>query len=354
MAKATSRIMKLARWLVPLAIIAGAAALKGLSDGREVEAASLPPLPVCVIVPERGDLARTLRLNAHIESESMVTVLPLVSGILQELFVEQGQQVQKDQIIARVDAARYELQLKQAEAAYFSSKSSYERVDQLYKAGATTQQNFDQAKAQYEAYASQYDLARLQLSYANVKSPVQGVVLVKHLSVGSIAAPERPLVTIGDLAELVVRARIPERYYRLFEENRELMAISVFGPDGDEYQARIKSISPFVSAETKNFEALVSVLGDVKGLRPGMFVSVSFKLAEWKDVLSLPYAALSGGDTLWYVENDQAYPLRFAPKDGSDTHFIVPEDYARTRFISEGFYFVREGSPVQVLGARAP
>ena len=75
--------MKLARWLVPLAVIAGAAAFKGISDGRTIEATSLPPLPVRVIAPARGDLARTLRLNAHIESESMVTVLPLVSGILQ-------------------------------------------------------------------------------------------------------------------------------------------------------------------------------------------------------------------------------------------------------------------------------
>lgn len=348
------RIRRLARWLAPLAVLLGAIVLKAVNDGRSLEAQRLPPLPVRVVSPERGDLARTLRLNATIESESMVTVLPLVSGILQELFVEQGQQVRKDEIIARIDSARYELQLKQAEAAYLSSKSSFERVEQLYRAGATTQQNYDQAKAQYEAYASQYDLARLQLGYADVKSPVQGVVLIRHQSVGSIASPERPLVTIGDLAELVVRARIPERYYRLFQENRDTMAIAVYGPGGEEYPARIRSISPFVSPETKNFEALVRVLGDLKGLRPGMFVTVSFTLAEWKDVLSLPYSILSGADTLWYVEDGIARSLRFTPRDGSDTRFIVPEEFARKSFISEGFYFVRDGSPVKVLGTRAP
>ena len=348
------KFWSLARWIAPLVILLGAIAIKSVNDGRAAESQSLPPLPVRVVAPERGDLARSLRLNATIESESMVTVLPLVSGILQELFVEQGQQVRKDEIIARIDSARYELQLKQAEAAYLSSKSSFERVEQLYRAGATTQQNYDQARAQYEAYASQYDLARLQLGYADVKSPVQGVVLVRHQSVGSIASPERPLVTIGDLAELVVRARIPERYYRLFQENRDTMAITVFGPDGEEYPARIRSISPFVSSETKNFEALVRVLGDLKSLRPGMFVTVSFTLAQWKGVFSLPYSILSGTDTLWYVEDGVARSLRFTPREGSDVRFIVPEEFARLSFIGEGFYFVRDGSPVKVLGTQAP
>lgn len=341
--------MKALRWIVPIAIVAAAVALRVLAPKPEA-AAALPPLPVRVTRPERGDLTESLRLNAHVESESMVTVLPLVSGVIQDLFVDAGSRVKKDQIIARIDAARFELQLKQAESAYFSSKSTYERVAQLYRAAATSQQNYDQAKAQYEAYASQYELARLQLGYASVKSPVDGIVLMKHLSVGALAAPERPLVTVGDLGQLVLRVRVPERHYAAFLAGIGIMPIAVEDASGRRYAGRLRTVSPFVSAESKSFEALVAIEGDTETLRPGMFVGVEFELARWAGVLSLPYEALSGDGRVWFVEGDAARSEAYRPSAGSATRFVVPEAWAGRELIVEGYYFLKDGSPVTIVG----
>ncbi|HPE89727.1 MAG TPA: efflux RND transporter periplasmic adaptor subunit [Spirochaetia bacterium] len=340
------------RWLVPLALVAGATAFWLISSGREPERPEAPPVPVRVMRPEYGDLVKTLKLNAHVESETMVTVVPLVSGILQELSVEVGQTVAAGQVVARIDAQRFELQLQQAEAAYLSAKSSYERVGQLYRANAATQQSYEQAKGQYEAYASQYELARIQLDYASVKSPIDGVVLVKHLSAGSIAAPERPLVTIGDLGDLVVRARVPERYYEAFGSPRESMRIAIRREGGDEYPGTIRSVSPFVSAETKNFEVVVSIGGSPELLRPGMFVAVEFELARWPGVYTLPYEALSGDGRLWWVDGGLARSRPFAPEAASDAAFAVPEEWAARDVIVEGQYFASEGSPVTVVAKR--
>lgn len=342
------KLGRYALWLLPVAILAGALAFKLTVDKQPRLATDAPPIPVRTIRPELGDVTRTLSLNAYVESESMVTVLPMVSGILQELFVDVGQSVRKDQIIARIDAQRFELQLKQAEAAYFSAKSTYDRLAQLYKTGATTQQNYEQAKGQYEAYASQYELARLQLDYANVKSPIDGVVLIKHLSAGSIAAPERPLVTVGDVRDLVVRVRVPERYYEDFL-NGATMPIDVSREGGSSFAGRIKSISPFVSAETKNFEVQVSLDGAEGILRPGMFVQVAFELRRWPGVYSLPYTALGSGSRLWWAQDGIARAAEFKPADGSDSRFIVGPEWVERDIIVEGHWFAREGSPIVVL-----
>lgn len=337
------------RWILPLAVVLAAVAFKALASGGDKQEADAIPIPVRTVKPTRADLVKTLELNAHIESDSMVTVLPMVSGILQELSVDVGQAVKKDQVLARIDAARYELQLQQAEAAWTSAKSSYDRVAQLYKSGATTQQNYDQAKAQYDAYASQYELARLQLGYATVRSPVDGVVLLTHLTVGSIASPERPLLTIGNLDELIVRARIPERYYRAFSEGQETMPVQLVGPDGYAVPGTIRNISPFVSAETKNFETVVALAGDTSAFRPGMFVSVVFELHHWDNVPVLPFEALSGSGSLWYVEDGVAKAAPFIPDRASDTAFAVPDEWLGRDVIVEGHYFTREGSPVTVV-----
>ena len=344
-------LLRTLRWLLPLLIVAGALAFRLVVMGTAKPASEATPVPVRTMRPVRGDLVKSLRLNAHVESETMVTVLPLVSGVLQELKVDVGQTVRKNQVIARIDAQRFELQLQQAQAAYLSAKSSYERISQMYKANATTQQNYEQARSQYEAYQSQYELARIQLDYASVKSPVDGVVLVKHISAGSIAAPERPIVTIGDLNDLVVRAKVPERYYEEFTAKRDTMRITITRPGGGEYRGTVRSISPFVSADTKNFEVVVSIGGKPEALRPGMFIGLEFELMRWPDVYSLPFEALGGGDTVWHVENGLAVKEMYKPVNSTDAAFEVPAAWADRDFIIEGQYFARDGGPVSVIKA---
>jgi RND family efflux transporter MFP subunit len=345
-----ARMLRVLRWLVPLGIIIGALFFREAVNQPAPPAPDAPPIPVRVTRPAYGDLVRTLGINAHVESDTMVTVLPLVSGVLQELSVEVGQDVRKDQVIARIDAQRYELQLKQAEAAYLSSKSSFERLEQLYKASATSQQNYEQARTQYEAYSSQYELARIQLGYARVKSPMDGVVLIKHLSVGSIASPDRPIVTIGTLDDLVVRAQIPERHYETFLANRQKMGITARRPGGTVLPGTVRSISPFVAAGTKNFETVIA-LDDREGtLRQGMFVSLEFELDRWEGVLSLPFEALSGGNLLWWVQDGKATNASFVPAASSGTAFAVPAEWAGRDVIVEGHFFARAGSPVVIVG----
>lgn len=347
------RAFRALRWAIPVLVVAGAAAFRFLAASTAPAVPEAVPIPVRTVKPERGDLSRTLRLNGHVESEATVTVLPLVSGVLEEVSVDVGDRVRRDQVIARIDSRRFELQLEQAEAAYLSSKSAFERVEQLYRAGAATPQAYEQAKGQYEAYASQYELAKLQLGYAEVKSPVDGVVLVRHLSAGSLAAPERPLVTLGDLDDLVVRAKVPERHYETFRSG-SLVAITVRRPEGATYRGSLRSISPFVSAETMSFEAVVAIDGDTAALRPGMFVTLEFVLARWRDVTLLPFEALSPSGRVWWVEDGVARSEAYEPERASDEAFVVPEEWAERRFVTEGGAFLREGSPVTVLGSPSP
>jgi hypothetical protein len=126
------------------------------------------------------------------------------------------------------------------------------------------------------------------------------------------------------------------------------MVIRVTRPGSGEYPGRIRSISPFVSAETKNFDVVVAIGGVPEALRPGMFVALEFELARWPDVYSVPFEALTGG-RLWWVEDGKAKSAPFVPVDSSAAAFAVPVEWADREVIVEGQYFTREGSPVNVV-----
>ena len=308
-------------------------------------------IPVKVISPERGTLTNELRLNGYIQSDNIVTIVPFVSGTLKEVSVELGDKVSKDQMIARIDSRAYDLQLKQAEAAYFGARSTFERVEQLYNSNATTRQNYDQSKSQFDAYKSQYELAQLQVSYTEIHAPIDGTVLVIHSNQGAIAAPELPLITIGDLDSLIVKLMIPDKYYELFRSRADMKTeiIRPAFPDKP-MRAIIDNISPIINAESKNFEVSCKHLGDISTLRPGMFVYCIFETGRAENVYYLPQHILGRDNSLWYIDeaNQTAEIIKLEETFMNNEFFTIPEKYASYRFISEGQSFIQAGQKIQI------
>lgn len=315
--------------------------------GKSVQAAV--PIPVRLVAPIKKDIAQEIRLNAWVQARNMVTVVPLVAGIIQDMPFDIGQEVEKDEIVASLEDERFRLQLRQAEAGYLAAKSSWERVEQLYKSNATTLQNREQAKGQFEAVQSQYELARLQMDWAQVKSPISGVVLVRHLSKGDIASPERPLITIGTLDDLEVRVKIPERMYSYFLDGGKNIKAYLERTEDRSIPLEIRAVSPFISAESKNFELVLSVPSDTKSLRPGMYVRIILELERHNNVWTLPDRALATGNRLWYMEDGLARSLPFTPLFRSDTNFELADNLADREYVLEGHFFLREGVSIQVI-----
>ncbi len=344
----------LAPVLVTLALLAAAVVLLGTKADDKIivsEEDAVQYTPVKVIRAQKGSLYQTLRLNGYIQSDDVITIIPFVSGTLQELDVEVGDQVAENQLIAKIDSRSYDLQLKQAEAAYLGSKSSFERVEQLFKSNATTKQNYDQAKSQYDAYKSQYELAALQASYTEIRSPISGTVLMVHANQGSIAAPELPILTIGDLSNLIVKLNVPDKYYELFRTKSD-MSLRVFRPGQEDtaVKGRIRNISPVISPESRNFEIVCSLTGNITAFRPGMYVYCVFDTEKKDNVYYLPYSALGPANTLWYVDKDTstAEKFDFIKSFGNDNYFVIPPEAAELDIIVEGQSFLSSGQPVKI------
>ena len=146
-----------------------------LVTNKKKDEQKVETLPVVVTQkPVRQNLVESISISGYIEAKSMIPVVPFVSGTITEYPVSVGDYVEKNQLLAKIDDKPFRQQMIQAEAAYFAAKSTYDRVESLYKAGATTQQNYDTTRAQYDANKAQYDLAKLQLGYTEVCSPISG------------------------------------------------------------------------------------------------------------------------------------------------------------------------------------
>jgi len=315
-------------------------------------------LPSVVIQkPVPGTLTESITINGYVEANAMIPVVPFVSGTITEYAARAGDFVEKDTLLAKIDDAPFRQQMLQAEAAYFAAKSTFERIENLYKSGATTQQNYDSAKAQNDAMKAQYDLAKLQMDYTEVRSPVAGTILIADQAVGSIGTQTQPVAVLADLSNQVVRLKVPEKYFDLFTLERENLVVTITRPaEKGMYEdavtsAHIENIAPYVSPESKNFQVVCHLDEPGNRFRPGMFVKVTVAYKTYTNVYTLPLQTkrMDGTVYLYNPETKTVTYLEIEQTPSDNERFIVPSQYTDCWFVTDGQNFVFDGQRVRLF-----
>ena len=315
-------------------------------------------LPAVILEkPQNGTLVESVTISGYVEANAMIPVVPFVSGTITEYPARAGDYVEKDTLLAKIDDAPFRQQMLQAQAAYFAAKSTFDRLENLYKSGATTQQNYDSAKAQADASKAQYDLAKLQVDYTEVRAPVDGTILIADQAVGGIGNQSQSIAVLADLSNQVVRLKVPEKYFDLFTLERENLSVKVTRPaEKDMYEdavttATIENIAPYISPQSKNFVVVCHLDEPGDRFRPGMFVKVqvAYKTYENVPVISLKARKMDGS---FYVYDEETSTVKFVegqdfPLDG--TNFIVPEEYRNSYIVMDGQNFVFDGQKVRIF-----
>jgi RND family efflux transporter MFP subunit len=336
-----------------LILLLGLTAWFALGKGRQSEMEFLAPVITCY--PRRGTIEKTIGLSGRVETGRLITLVPRVAGTLIRLDADPGRDLSRNDIIAQVDPAPYNQGYLQAQAAYLTARSTFERVDKLYAGEAATRQQYEEARTAFEAARAQYELARLNLDYATVRSPIDGVVLSRHSTEGGVVSAGMPLATLGDLEDLRIKAAVPEIHYRFFAGHWEDMPARILVPalENEEFSLRPLNLAPYVSPENRSFLVEYAIPGAAgRGLRPGMFVNVSFVLESREEVYQLPLRIMGSQNRLWYVDGEgRARFMEFVPEFFNDEFFQIPDEQGSTQFILEGQHFISPGQRVNVLSS---
>ena len=349
---------KLLRYLLFVVFVAAFVLSTVLVTRKKPVAQKADALPAVVLQkPVNGTLVESVTISGYVEANAMIPVVPFVSGTITEYPARAGDFVEKDTLLAKIDDAPFRQQLIQAEAAYFAAKSTFDRIENLYKSGATTQQNYDSAKAQADATKAQYDLAHLQVDYTEVRAPVDGTILIADQAVGGVGTQTQPVAVLADLTNQVVRLKVPEKYFDLFNLERESLVVTVTRPaEKNMYEdavttATIENIAPYVSPDSKNFIVVCKLDEPGNRFRPGMFVKVqvAYKTYENVPLVSLKARKMDGS---FYVYDEATSTVKFVEADAfpvDENNFIVPEKYRDSYIVMDGQNFVFDGQKVRVF-----
>lgn len=312
---------------------------------------------VVVEKPIRGNLDQSISISGYVEASVMIPVVPFVSGTIISYNAKPGEFVKKNTVLALIDNSPFTQQMLQAQASYLAAKSTFERVEILYQEGAATQQSYDSAKAQRDASKAQYDLAMLQVNYSSVKAPVDGTILIADQAVGGIGNQSTPIAVMADLQNQVVRLKVPEKYFDLFNLQKQTLKITVVRPgekgisEDATTGATILTIAPFVSPQSKNFEVVCHLDDPGERFRPGMFVKVNVAYNHFENVPLLPIETKKMDGSVYTYNPNEKTVHYFVPNEIADdgNYFIVDESLADEYFVIDGQNFIFDGQTVVLM-----
>ncbi len=259
----------------------------------------------------KGSIINTVTATGTLEAITSVVVGTQVSGIVEKLYVDFNTKVKKGQVLAELDktALRSSVQqslatLENARAEMEYQASNYERSKALYEKSLIAQADYDQArygyeksKATFKNTQAQYDKALVQLGYATLYSPIDGVVMNRAVDEGQTVAasfntPE--IFTIAqDLTQMQVEADIDESDIGMIRKGQRVeFDVDAF-PD-DKFGGTVEQIrlSPVTTSNVVTYTVVINAPNPDLKLLPGMTANIVIYVEESGDVLTIPYKAL--------------------------------------------------------------
>ena len=274
---------------------------------------------------ERGDIASTILATGTLNPVILVQVGSQISGNIKGLYADFNSVVKKNQVIARIDSMLLKAEVEKARANYKAALANVEKAKVIvtdtrrtlnrYKALVkenlvsqsdvdTAQTNYDSAVAQIEVVRAQVDqtrstldFSRTRLDYAIIRSPVDGIVLSRNVDVGQTVAAsfQAPtLFTIArDLTEMQVNTSVDEADIGLVKSGQKV-TFTVDAYPSEMFKGRVSQIrnAPQVVQNVVTYDVIIEVENLELKLKPGMTANVSIVVAEKRNVLSIPNAAL--------------------------------------------------------------
>ena len=286
-----------------------------------------------------------------------VEIRPQISAAVVEILFDEGQRVERGEMLVRLESAEPLAQLAAARAALVDSESQYRRASELFRTKVVSESQLEQLEAQRDAALAAVNAAQARLDHTVIRAPFGGQLGLRRVSLGSIVSPATVITTLDDISRIKLDFNVPEVFLARLEPGLTVTAHSAAWPD-QTFAGEVSSIDTRVDPVSRTITVRALVANDDRRLRPGMFLTVTL-LKEDVEALLVPeqaivpersrqYVFVVGPDGL--VSRQEVQTGRRRPGEVEILEGIAPGD----RVIVEGTQKVRPGQAVTLLNESPP
>ncbi|MGF1670647.1 MAG: efflux RND transporter periplasmic adaptor subunit, partial [Balneolaceae bacterium] len=230
---------------------------------------SLTIIPVEASHVNRGDISAFYSATATLEAEEEATIVSKVRGIVDEIYVEEGDEVKAGEIIARIEIDQYRIEAERARATMNRLENDYNRNKKLFERSLISEETYQNVQFELESQRAAYELAELNLANTAIKSPISGVISERFVKKGNMIGADQQMFRVTDFNVLQAILHVPEHEMAIIRRGQPA-ELQVDALPGEIFEGRVERISPVVDFQSGTFKVTVQVNQSGQILRPGM------------------------------------------------------------------------------------
>jgi len=246
-------------------------------------------------------------LQGSVATKNMVVIYPEYAGTLTKVYVKEGQQVRKGQLLAKIDDGGLSQQLAQLQIQADLAKTTFERQERLWNQKIGSEIQYLQAKSNYEAREKAVNQLRSQLGKTMVRAPFSGVIDDVITEQGSVVAPgQSQLMRIVNLNNMYIEAEVPESHLTTITLGKD---VEVYFPVLNKtVNTKIRQVGNFINPNNRSFKVEIAVPNTDKLIKPNLTAKLKINDYTNENAILIPLSIISedaNGEQYVYITSEK-------------------------------------------------
>jgi len=328
------------------------------SKGKEntIPKGNTVPVPVRVVSLSKSASSGSIAASGKLTTDDETILSFKTSGVVDAVFVKEGDQVKKGQLLATLDLTEINAQVALARHNYEKAQRDFQRVTNLYRDSVATLEQLQNAQTGLSIAKEQLDAASFNRSFSEIHAPANGFVLRKFVNAGQVVSIGASiLMTNGAVkGRWILKIGVSDKQWSSISlKDKATVKMDAF-PDRV-FNAEVSHKSETSDAQTGTFTVELEVKNENARLATGMFGSVEIQSHEVLSSWSVPYEAVldaNGNEGFVFITNDNKtaikQPVIIESFNGKNIRISSGLENANALIIA-GSAYLSDRSPIQIL-----
>lgn len=299
-----------------------------------------------------------VELQGSVNTKQNLVIFPEYSGVLSKVYVKEGQQVTKGQMLAKIDDGGLNQQLAQLQIQTELAKTTFERQERLWNQKIGSEIQYLQTKSSYQAQQQAVSQLQVQVGKTVVRAPFTGTIDDVITEQGSVVAPgQSELFRIVNLKDMYIETDVPERYISDVVPGKDVKVdFPILGKSMD---AKVRQAGNFINPANRTFKIEVAVSNKDKSIKPNLTAKLKINDYTNEKAILIPQSIISEnakGEQYVYtiidkVENKATVKREIITtgKTQGDYIEVLSGIKNEEEIIDEGARSVKDGQEVKIL-----
>ncbi|HET8866067.1 MAG TPA: efflux RND transporter periplasmic adaptor subunit [Gracilimonas sp.] len=310
--------------------------------------------PVYIQKLQPSDFRHYVSVQGDVESDKTIMISPKTTATVEEIQIRTGDNVQKGDVLARLDGEITRSQITEVETQLELAKTLFERQQNLREQNIGSEVEFLQAKTQYESAKNQLATLTEQYEDYTIRATISGTVDQVNLKVGETVGPNAPVFQISNSEALKVIASVSEAYILRVDQS-DSVDISFSSLD-EVISKKLDVVSKAINPSNRTFVVEINIPNNSGNIRPNMMASVKINDLTLRDQIVVPSNTVQNANQISYVyvaeETDAGWIAsrkEVIPSQSYNNDLVIEEGLnAGDLLITDGYTDLADGQPISI------